>query len=639
LNLSAFSIEEIRGVLHQNIKVKAAMTPEEWAETVYRLPSGAHFRWSYAPYARAMFRSLFDPRTIETCFRLYSRGLKSTVVLLAIGYVIDQAPRRILSLWPTNSQAEKWSKDNLCGELFDCTPALQFLSSTSGTRKTSQTILHKVFPGGLIDIFGANAPGDMRRAKGSFLYGDEIDAIDTTQTDEGDQLAIFNKRGDEYPDTIRVFMSYPSLIGHSRIDAKIADSDHNEWFSTCVLCGGEPFVMTRKLLRYEEGKTREARLECPRCGGLLDDRQRYEMAHGQGFENWKAQHEFKGRRGFAANAMLWPHPYTDGDAAKYPGGHLQKIAEEEVAAKKSEDPRRSLRVLVNTTDAESFDPTTDADKPPDWKIIFDGREDYGLIVPTEALFLTAFVDCQLNRLEVEWKAWGRDEEQWGMDHVTLDGNVRKPEVWEKLVFEFQRKWTHESGAPMDMGFALIDGGYYAEDVYRFMQRLAKRPVDNVTGKVRASKGMGQHGHPIINRKFQTVAKTLKGHHIGTWEAKSRIYQRLKMATDQKAGRMHYNQQFSEEFCRQLCVEVPTIDYVGAEEVRKFANPKHDRNEALDLEVGNLAAFRLHPRNLDAIELELKSRAEEMKGVRKKEEPDPSLSGPAFSARPLASSWL
>ena len=174
-----------------------------------------------------MFLSLFDRGTIENVFQLYSRGLKSTVVLLALGYVIDQAPRRILSLWPTNSQAEKFSKDILCGELFDTTPCLNFLSG-GNRRIASNTLLHKAFPGGLIDLFGANAPGDMRRAKGSLLYADEIDAIESTQTDEGDQLAIFAKRGSEYPDTIQVYASYPSVMGKSRINAKLAETDWNQ---------------------------------------------------------------------------------------------------------------------------------------------------------------------------------------------------------------------------------------------------------------------------------------------------------------------------------------------------------------------------------------------------------------------------
>jgi phage terminase large subunit GpA-like protein len=41
-------------------------------------------------------------------------------------------------------------------------------------------------------------------------------------------------------------------------------------------------------------------------------------------------------------------------------------------------------------------------------------------------------------------------------------------------------------------------------------------------------------------------------------------------------------------------------------VRKYLNAKQARNEAIDIEVGNLAAFRLHPRNMDALEDELEN---------------------------------
>ena len=100
------------------------MTPEEWAEEVYRLPNGGRFKWDFAPYTRAMYQSMFDRRVIETSYAIFSRGLKSTVILLAIGYTIDQRPRRILYMMPTTGQVEKFSKDNLCGELLDTTPSL-----------------------------------------------------------------------------------------------------------------------------------------------------------------------------------------------------------------------------------------------------------------------------------------------------------------------------------------------------------------------------------------------------------------------------------------------------------------------------------------------------------------------------------
>jgi len=585
------------------------MPPDVWAEEIYRLPNGGRFKWEFAPYSRTMFLSMFDRQTIETDFQMYSRGLKSTVILLAIGFVIDQAPRRILSLWPSQGQSEKWSKDNLCGELLNTTAPLNYLGNDSGRRNSTNTITHKSFPGGLIDIFGANAPGDMRRAKGSFLYADEIDAIGTETTDEGDQLAIFSKRADEYADAIRVFASYPGLKGHSRIQAKIDESDGNQWFSTCARCGGEPFVMARPLLRYDPDRPETARLECPRCKAHLTDTERYIMAHKQGFDCWKPAREFRGKRGFFGNAMLWPHPV---DLQKYPGGFLQMIAQAEIDAEKSQNPPRAWRVLVNTVDALPFDPASENETPPEWQVIFNRREDYE-IAPAEALVLTAFVDVQVNRLEVGWFATGEDGQMWGLDHATIDGNTKALDVWRTgLCTELKRTFPHALGGRMKLDMCFVDGGWAAEYVYGFMQWLAANPVEGVTGRTRASKGIGKHGHPIIDRVWRTIARNLKGYHMGTWEAKDLINQRLRMSPDEAGvfppGFIHLNKNFDEEFCRQLCTAVPTLVFETVqgqpEEVKKFLNEGHFKDEALDIAVGNLAAFRLRRWNFEAKRQEL-----------------------------------
>lgn len=612
--------QRLEAALQRHFAPWSKMPPEVWAEEVYRLPSGGRFRWSYAPYARAMFLSLFDRATIETIFMLYSRGLKSTAILLAIGYIIDKAPRRILSLWPTNSQAEKFSKDTLTGELLDTTPPLYYLGTQNAKRAGSNTLLHKNFPGGLIDMFGANAPGDMRRAKGSMLYVDEIDAIAETAGDEGDQLAIFDKRGDEYPDTIKVKASYPSLKvvdengsplpGHSRIDSKLRQTDHNEWHSTCVACGGEPFVMRTGMVRYEPDRPAEARLECPRCRALLTDAQRYEMVHKQGFENWRPRHEFRGRRGFHGTAMLWPHAV---DPVKYPGGFLQLMVEQKIAAEASDNPRRAMRVFVNTVDAEAFDPAGEAEKPPEWRTIYNRREEY-TEVPEEALVLTSFIDVQGNRLEVEWKAWAPDEQSWGMSHVIIDGIPKDPDLWQKgLAVELQRTFKHASGAMMGLSMGLIDAGHFGEDIYtNFFQWLAKpqNRIEGVSGKIRASKGEGKHNHPIIDENWRAVSKNLKGHHLGTWEAKDLINHRLRLARTEAgfpAGYMHLNTGYGEVYCQQLCTGEATIEFQGSEEVRKYLNKQRLKDEGLDLAVGNLAAFRLrkHRWNFEAIRQQLK----------------------------------
>jgi len=606
------------------------MPPAVWAEEVYRLPNGGRFKWAYAPYVRQIFESYFDPKIIETNLMMYSRGLKSTTVLLAIGYTIDQSPRRILSLWPTNSQSEKYSKDVLCGELFNTTDCLSYLGERGKKRDGSNTILHKNFPGGLIDLFGANAPGDMRRAKGSFLYADEIDAIDTTETDEGDQLAIFSKRGDEYPDTIRIYASYPSLKGHSRIESKMQETDWNQWYSTCVVCGGEPFVMHRRMLKYDADNTAGARFECPRCKAMLTDSQRYEMAHKQGFNNWKPSREFRGRRGFHANAMLWPHPV---DTQKFPGGFLQMMAEQEVAAERSDNPHRSRRVLVNTVDAETYDPDTKSEIPPDWMQLLQRRESYAtdaeIKLPIACLYMTAGIDVQPDRLEITRTAWGRDEKSWHVDHVIVAGDIKSPETWKAFEKELLRDYKREDGAPLELSFALIDAGHGAEHLLWFFEYL-RTSNSPLKGKIRACRGSSQYPHPIVDFKWARLVKQLKGHWVGGDEAKDLIYSRLKMAED-GPGYRHYGRNCNEGFFKQLCAEKLTVGFERGNETRRFKNEDHVRNEALDCAVYSFAAFRLKRPNLDILERELVAKAmqpEEKQRV-EAEQPKPTPSKRGF----------
>lgn len=593
------------------------MAPEVWCEEVRRMKGGRRFRWSYAPYLREMLLSIFDPNVVETIFELFSRAGKSEVILNAIGYLMDQAPRRMLAMWPKLGDAEKWSKDVLAGELIETTaPLTELLGNASGKRLAYNTILHKVYPGGLITIFGANSPGDMRRAKGSFLYGDEIDAVKKEETDEGDPLAIFAKRGDEYPDCIRVWASYPSILGASKIHAKIEESDWQQWFVVCPICAGQPYVMHRNQLRYERDKPEGAMMECQQCRALLnDDQRRAMMMAGQ----WRATKPFRGKRGYQANAMLWPHPV---DPLKFPGGFLQMAAQQEIDAENSEDVKRARRVIVNTFDAEPFDATEENEKPPDWKVIYERREDYGIIVPQKASFLTAFVDCQKNRLEVGWRAWGRREESWGMDHVVIDGFVGHLEVWRELRTELSRTWKHASGAEIKLGMSFVDGGAYAEDVYRFFQRLAREaqqelegaphnPELSIYGHCQASKGVGKNPFLIVSHgNMVTIAKNLKGRYIGTWQAKDRIYERLRAGlpaqdADPVEGVMHYNLRFAEEYFRGLTIETAT-QKIDGDQVFNTYKDEVTGNEALDIECGNLAAFRLHPKNFDAQEKYLES---------------------------------
>ena len=458
--------------------------------------------------------------------QMASRLGKSRIVLTALGFVIHQQPCRVGVMWPVEGDGKLWSKDDFMGELVEPTPEIAALiEDSTGQRNSANTILHKHFPGGLLQILGANATGRMRRMKARFLYADEIDAIVEISSDEGDQLAIFKKRGAEFPDAIEVYCSYPSLKRRSRIEAKLLESDYRQWHVTCLVCGGEPYVMHRSQLRYDAQRPQEARLECPRCKALLTDTQRHAMMAGGDpekprFDLWKPTRPFRGKVGFQANALMWPHPV---DALKYPGGFLQLLAQQEIDVEKSDNPERSRRVLVNTVDAETYESVMDA--KPEHSKLFLRREDYDprKMLPAGVLVLFFFVDVQADRLELGIEGFGERQQVWAIDYQVIKGSPLSPPdkgVWAELDRILSTTtWAHPSGKVLRLRGGLVDRGYKPDQVLAFTRPRANRGIF-------ASRGSTNLAKPIIERRARKEGNPpAKVWEIGTHEAKDIIYQR------------------------------------------------------------------------------------------------------------------
>jgi phage terminase large subunit GpA-like protein len=583
----------------RNFAPWAIMDPIAWATTVRRMPDehGATkpFTFDFAPYEREPFLECFNPRNQEVILQMFSRGGKSEIVLNVLGYIIHQRPCRIGSMWPTQGQAQKWSKDDLNGALIDPTPELfDLVGSGEGRRKSDNTILHKLFRGGLMDIVGANAPGDLRRMKARVLYADEIDAIVEIGTDEGDQLAIFKKRGAEFADVIEIYCSYPSLKRRSRIEAKLLETDYRQYFVTCGLCGGEPYVMHRSQLRYDFNRPADARLECPRCGGFLDDGQRYAMMLGG---NWKSTREYRGRVGFQANALLWPHVV---DLEKYPGGFLQMLAQQEIDVERSDNPERSRRVMVNTVDAETYE--VEFEHKPSHTVLFLRREEYdpARMLPAGVLAIFFFVDVHPDRLELFIDGYGLKNQVWGLDYQVIRGTPLSPPeqgCWAELDrILTMTKYPHPSGKYLALNGGdlrnnggLFDCGYKPDNVFAFTRPRAAQ-------RIFASRGATTLSKPLIGRRAKREGNPpAKVWEVGTNEAKDIIYQRLEIDNPDANGFCHFPKlgQFSEQYFAMLVAEDSEMKRGGdGKFYRAFTCLEGVRNEALDGRVGTMAIERI-----------------------------------------------
>lgn len=572
------------------------MPPAEFAEKVLRMP-GEHgstrkFSFDFFPPQKEMFLELFNPRNREVVYKIASRLTKTMTVLAAIGYCIKESPRKIGVMWPKIGDGEEWSKKQFMGELISPTPELsELIQDGRGRRMANNTILSKIFPGGYLSVFGANVPGDLRRFKGNFLYADEIDAIAISETDEGDQLRQFAVRGSEYPDTIQVYSSFPSLKGQSNIDAKYERSDKRVWEVNCAKCG-DPWIMHRKNLRYDKDKPESAVIQCPTCHANHDDNARYKMARSG---KWRPTDDFKGVAGFHANALLWPHPV---DREKYPGGFLQMLALEEIAVQKADNPERARRVIVNTRDAESYQP--EHLQKIEHSTLYKRREAYDPrdLLPPEVVFITFGADLQSNRAEIKFKGWGFKEgvkQSWALDYRIVRGSPLQSEFWEKMENVFRNvAWRHPSEKWIRPSIGLIDSSYRPDDVYAFARKVQKL-------RIYGCEGAEQLGKAIVQKKpIKRGVPPALVWEIGTHEAKDVIYQQLEIADPLAQGYNHYPDIacFTETYFHQLTIEDSVMNRASDGKFYRwfFKRSSDDRNEPLDCEVYANAAEQIYRPN-------------------------------------------
>ncbi|MFP3033841.1 MAG: terminase gpA endonuclease subunit, partial [Wolbachia sp.] len=157
-----------------------------------------------------------------------------------------------------------------------------------------------------------------------------------------------------------------------------------------------------------------------------------------------------------------------------------QAVEDFLHAKESE---QLLKVWINTTLGETW---VDKGEVPDWKQLFNRREFFQIgTVPRGEVVLTAGVDVQKDRLEVEVVAWGRSRENWSIDYRVFEGDTGGGEVWGKLSELLNHHFIGENGLEYMISMMAVDAGYATQEVYNWVRG------HQGSGRVMAVKGVNK----------------------------------------------------------------------------------------------------------------------------------------------------
>ena len=574
------------------------LTVSEWADRYRVLSQRAssepgRWRTERTPYLREIMDCLSPASPVQRVALMKGAQIGGTECGNCwIGYVIHQAPGPMMAVAPTVELAKRNSKQRI-DPLIEESEVLRERVKERRSRDSGNTVLSKEFPGGVLILTGANSAVGLRSMPARYLFLDEVDGYPGDVEGEGDPILLAERRSATFQRRKILLVSTPKTKSLSRIQREYEQSDQRRYFVPCPHCH-EHLTLELENLRWPEGRPREAEYACAHCGELIGERHKtWMLEHGE----WRPAAEGDGRTaGFHLSSLYSPVGWFSWADA----------AEMYEQAQKTPD---LMKGFVNTVLGLPFEEEAEA---PEWQRLYERRAIYRIgIVPEPGLFLTAGVDVQKDRIEVEIVAWGRRKESWSVDYRVIEGDTARPDVWAKLDEMLARDWPLASGHTLPIRVMCVDAGYATQDVYAWVRQhpqaswgpagaAARQPRTAV-----AVKGRDQDTALLLSVSRADAGGKRRGLRVwsvGTPVAKGELYRWLKLEwpTDEALeegaahppGACHFPQ-YGEEYFRQLTAERLVTRIVKGFPRGSWEKEPGRRNEALDCRVYARAAAAIY----------------------------------------------
>lgn len=584
------------------LKPLSKLTVSEWSDQFrFISPEAAaepgKWHTDRAEYLRDIMDEMTSAQTRTVVCMKASQVGWTECVNNAVGYFIHQEPSPILVVHPTVEMGEAWSKDRLEPMRRD-TPVLRDLIRDPKSRGSDNTILHKLFPGGHVTIVGANAPSGLAQRPIRVVVGDDIDRFPRSAGKEGDPISVAFKRQQTFTWQAKTLLgSTPTLKSTSRIYREWKRSDQRLYFVPCPHCS-EPQVLKWSNVvwdkRLDDGsrvtgtvpKGRKsvehfpdsAMFQCEHCHALFGDVERWDaVKHGE----WRATAPFNGIAGFHITGFMSSFVT------------VKDIVQEFLDATTPELKQPWANTVLGEVWEDEGERVEAGDLPARAEM-YDGK-----FLPVGVAAITAGVDVQGNRLEVQFVGWGEGEEAWPFKYLTIFGDPAQRDVWTDLDGLLREQWETEDGRKLRTRAVCIDtGGHHAAAVYAFCRKRLERRVFPIKGRAGA--------YPIWpGRGSRTGAQNDTVYMVGVDSAKDTIYSRLRIEAKRgddgellpTQGYIHFattDQGFDGAYFDQLTAEEVQTRYKEGKPYRVWVLQTGRRNEALDTFVYALAALRALP---------------------------------------------
>ena len=395
---------------------------------------------------------------------------------------------------------------------------------------------------------------------------------------EGDQVDLAIKRTESFWNRKIIAGSTPTVKGVSRIEKLYAESDMRKYHVPCPGCG---VMQTLKFANLQWDKDalgnhlpETAHFVCEVHGCIIEEKDKPMMIEAG---EWISERPFTGHAGF----HIWA-AYSLFYNARWPN-----LVREHLRVGRDPVLRRTYTNLV-------LGECWDEDRQVlDGELLFVTRsENYSpQTLPIAIKFITAGVDTQGDRLEVQIIGWGVGEECWVISYSILYGDPGGRDVWMELDSLLRSRFTNEHGYELRIRAACVDsGGHHSAEVQQFCRLRRGRKIfaikGGITGDIWPVRSSGTKSHDKV---FM----------VNVNKAKELIYDRLRNAVP-GPGHVHFpaSDWFDAEYVAQLTSEQLVTKYRAGRAHREWVLPSGKNNEALDTFVYAFAASRAAPMGKD-----------------------------------------
>lgn len=603
---------------------------DEWADLYRGLAQESSFefgRWktSRFPFGRRIMRCLSpQSRAKEIVWQKGSQVSATEIMINWMLYVAKVHPCPFVYIQGTDEAAKDFSVQKLYPAI-NATPEVARVLGAEKEVAYVKSALRKGFPGGHLTLGGARSPDFLRSKSINYAGIDEEDTypvnIGGVNRSQGSPIEMLKKRLVNFPFSKIFRASTPTIKETSTIEPAFLAGSQEYYYLPCPFCNpdadphGSWFVIKWNLIEWSkeafdiDGLPKEVWCNCPCCSERI-------------FEHHKTWMLEKGRW-LSSKDSKNEELYEVGDV-KYPSFHLSSFysplgffswteaVRDWLKYNKTKDTAL-LQVIRNQCWGETY---SMQGSDISYNLVQSRcetyvREDTGEVVdvPARGLVLTAGVDVQDNRLEVEVLASGLYDETWSIDYAVLygptefigdrqflDPNTGQLTVWGQLAEYLDRKWLHASGQELPIECTLVDtGGHMGEQVHAFCRMFEHRRVYPAKGQYGWGKAKGFFTRPKRRTdRFKTLLFMLYPD-----ELKDFVYQCLLIDTP-GPGYCHFPDTgaYTEKYFKGLTIENKRTKMVNGKTVLYWENPSGGRNEPLDCRCMALAARHIYGANLD-----------------------------------------